>query len=331
MPPATNASSSFTFLPQGAIIQEFRVAGKNIVQSFPRAQDFREINTAYFGETIGRTTNRVKDGVIRGLNGRDYELKKNNGPNSLHGGLLGWGKRDWQGPVAEQRNGREGVKFVYESKDGDEGYPGTVEARVWYSAWEEEGKTLLEAEYEVEMVGDEVDETVVGVTNHSYFNISDGPTIEGTQITLGTDKYLPIDATGIPHGNVSSYPGTDKPFVLGPTEPDIDDCFIVDTDASSIPIDTRSRPLRSLAKLHHPSSGLHLEISSTEPAFQFYTGKYVDIPATEGAPARGPRCGLCVEPSRYVNAVNVPEWRNMCLLRKGQKWGAKSVYRAWKD
>lgn len=198
MPPATNASSSFTFLPQGAIIQEFRVAGKNIVQSFPHAQDFREINTAYFGETIGRTTNRVKDAVIKGLNGKDYELKKNNGPNSLHGGVLGWGKRDWHGPVAEQRNGREGVKFVYESKDGDEGYPGTVEARVWYTAWEEEGKTLLEAEYEVEMVGDEVDETVVGVTNHRYIaRISctaqaNRDTVTSTSVTAQRSKALKL-------------------------------------------------------------------------------------------------------------------------------------------
>lgn len=349
MPSATKSSSSFTFIPQGAIIQEFRVGSHNIVQSFPRTQHFKdsEINTAYFGETIGRTTNRIKDGVIRGLNGKDYELKKNNGPNGLHGGEFGWGKKDWNGPVAEERNGREGVKFVYESPNGEEGYPGTVNARVWYTAWEEDGKTVLEAEYEVELVGDEVEETVVGVTNHryhsyrsmavfrladrflSYFNLSNNPTIEGTHVTLCTDKYLPIDATGIPRGNISSYPGTDKPFTLGTNEPDIDDCFVIDTEASAVPLDTRTRPLRMLAKLHHPSTGLNLEISSSEPAFQFYTGKYVDIPAVEGAPARGPRCGLCVEPSRYVNAANVPEWRSMCLLRKGQKWGAKSVYKAW--
>lgn len=142
------------------------MAGRNIVQSFPRAQDFREVNTAYFGETIGRTTNRIKNGVIKGLNGKDYELKKNNGPNGLHGGELGWGKKDWEGPIAEERNRRESVKFVYESRDGEEGYPGTVEARVWYAAWEEEGKTVLEAEYEVEMTGNEVTETVIGMTNH---------------------------------------------------------------------------------------------------------------------------------------------------------------------
>ena len=155
-------------------------------------------------------------------------------------------------------------------------------------------------------------------------------TIESTQVSLGTDQYLPIDSTGIPDGRITSYSGTDKPFILRAEEPDIDDCFVIDPDFANIPIDTRPRPLKMLAKLFHPDTGLNLEVHSTEPAFQFYTGKYIDVPAVEGSPARGPRSGLCIEPSRYVNAPNVPEWRNMSLLRKGQTWGAKNVYKAWK-
>ena len=166
----------------------------------------------------------------------------------------------------------------------------------------------------------------------SYFNLGPSTTIEGTQCVLGTDKYLPIDSTGIPTGSIEAYAGTqtNKPFLLGETEPDIDDCFVVDTDPSSVPLDTRSRPLKMLASLYHPMTGLHLEVESTEPAFQFYTGKHINVEAADDSPARGPRSGLCVEPSRYVNAPNVPEWRSQCLVKKGQIWGAKNVYKAWK-
>ena len=167
---ASAEESAFTFLPQGAIIQEFKVAGYNIVQSFSDPEHFRTHNSPFFGETIGRTTNRIKNGRLDDLNGKTYTLALNNGDHSLHGGKVGWGKRIFEGPEPTNRNGREGVFFKYLSKDGEEGYPGTVELRVWYTAYKEHdadlSKTVLEAEYEVEFVGDECEETVVGVTNH---------------------------------------------------------------------------------------------------------------------------------------------------------------------
>ena len=160
--------SAFTFLPQGALIQEFKVADINIVQGFPDAKFYKTHNAPYFGETIGRTTNRIKDAKIENLNGKTYTLAANNGPNSLHGGDEGWGKKDFEGPKPVNKDGKEGVGFRYLSKDGEEGYPGTVECRVWYMAGIEDGKTVLEAEWEVEFVGNECEETVVGVTNHRY-------------------------------------------------------------------------------------------------------------------------------------------------------------------
>ena len=162
---------SFRFLPQGAIIQEFSVAGHNIVQSFPNEQLYRSLpDTFFFGETIGRTTNRIKNATIDDLNGRSYKLAQNNGPNSLHGGRIGFGKRIFEGPEAVNHHGKEGVLFKYISPHMEEGYPGTIELRVWYTAWKEaeggKSKSVLEIEYEVEMVGSECEETVVGVTNH---------------------------------------------------------------------------------------------------------------------------------------------------------------------
>lgn len=335
---ASQNESAFTFLALGGIIQEFRVAGRNIVQGFPAQEQYVKYNTANFGETIGRTANRLKDAAINDLNGQSYSLEKNCGPHSLHGGTHGWGRRIFQGPRPVNRNGTEGLLFTYLSKHGEQGYPGTVELKLWYLASKEgagtpDAKTVLEVEYEVEFVGDECEETVVNVTNHSYFNISDGPTIEGTQAQLYTDRYLPADSTGIPIGKIERYAviNVTSPYVLGKLAPDIDDCFVIDTDPSQVPLDTRNRPLRQLASFSHPSTGLHLEVHSTEPAFQFYTGKQVDVPAVEGAPLRGPGAGFCVEPSRFINAPNEPEWKHMCLLKKGQVWGSKIVYKAWKE
>lgn len=104
----------------------------------------------------------------------------------------------------------------------------------------------------------------------------------------------------------------------------------MEPDASKIALDTRLQPLKRLAQFHHPSTNLHLEVHSTEPAFQFYTGKYIDVPEVDGIPARGEAAGFCIEPSRFVNAANVPEWRSMVLLKRGQIFGCKNVYKAWK-
>lgn len=165
-------SDSFTFLPRGGIIQEFKVDGTNIVIGFPSADSYKSEHSPFFGETIGRVANRVSGAKINNLNSKSYQLTANNGPHSLHGGPTGWGKRDFEGPTPVERNGREAVLFKYLSKDGEEGYPGTVELRLWYIAGidKDEGidKTSLEIEYEVELVGNEVDETVVAVTNHRY-------------------------------------------------------------------------------------------------------------------------------------------------------------------
>jgi aldose 1-epimerase len=166
-----------------------------------------------------------------------------------------------------------------------------------------------------------------------YFNLSGAPTFTGTEVELATNLYLPVDDGGIPTGGPVPYPGieTNKVFTLTASEPDIDDHFIMNQQSSSIPIDTRSEPLKKLVKAYHPETGIHLEVLSTEPSFQFYTGKYIDVPAVDGVPARGPRAAFCVEPHRYVNAANVEEWKSQVLLKKGKVYGSRIVYRGWSD
>jgi aldose 1-epimerase len=164
------SSTAFTFLPLGAIIQEFNINGRNIVQGFPTAELYKKYNAPFFGETIGRIANRVSNAKINDLNGKSYQLAANNGPNSLHGGDLGWGKREWEGPSDVERNGKQATLFKYISKDGEEGYPGTVEVKVWYVQEKEKDggveKEVLHIEFEAELVGDEVGETAINITNH---------------------------------------------------------------------------------------------------------------------------------------------------------------------
>lgn len=114
-------------------------------------------------------------------------------------------------------------------------------------------------------------------------------------------------------------------------DPDIDHCFIMNEDPSSVPLDTRKLPLQRLVHARHPESGINLEVYSTEPAFQFYTGKYIDVPPVGSLPARGSRSAFCVEPSRYVNAINVDEWKGMVVLQRGQRYGSRIVYKGWRD
>ncbi|KAI1103002.1 aldose 1-epimerase [Jackrogersella minutella] len=342
-------ADEISFLPLGAIIQSFKVGGTNIVQGFPTQELYAEHNSPHFGATIGRVANRISDAKIDSINGgKSYTFAANNGPNTLHGGNVGWGKRIWKGPnpvglrkipgVEGELQGGETVEFVLTSEDGDEGFPGEVIVKVFYTAGKvvENGKeiTVLGQEYDAELVGG-AEETVVNITNHSYFNLSGGPSIEGTVVQLCTDSYLPLSEWGIPTTGPTAYSkvATTTPFTLGAEGPDFDDCFIVDPSSSpsSVPIDTRTLPLTKLVSAHHPESKIHLDVLSTEPAFQFYTGKWIDVPAVGGAPARGPRSGFCVEPSRFVNAINVDDWKSQMLLKKGEKYGARIVYKAWKE
>ncbi|KAB5518118.1 galactose mutarotase-like domain-containing protein [Coniochaeta sp. 2T2.1] len=339
-------ASEISFLPLGAIIQSLRVGDVDIVQGFPSQSLYESHNDPYFGETIGRVANRISNAKLNSLNGgKSYALAANNAPNSLHGGVVGWGKKIWDGPKpvgvkqipgVDGLEGGESVKFTLTSPNGDEGFPGTVEASVVYTAGKQtqDGKevVVLGIEYEAELTGG-ADETVINMTNHSYFNLTNNPTIEGTVVTLVTNTYLPVDDGGIPTSGPAPFSKVEggKAFTLGAQEPDIDDCFVIDEAFDKLPIDTRSQPLRKLVEALHPDSKVHLEVLSTEPAFQFYTGKYIDVPAVAGLPARGARSGFCVEPSRYVNAANVEEWKGQMLLKKGEKYGARIVYRAWKE
>ncbi|KAI9680831.1 MAG: hypothetical protein M1817_004271 [Caeruleum heppii] len=357
----TTSDDAFHIIPQGAIIQSFCVGHQNLVLGFDEAGAYSDHDTAYFGETIGRVANRVQDARLNHLNGRSYELDANQGVHSLHGGEQGWGKKIWDGRRTKTEDGREALVYRYRSGHGDAGYPGAVDAVVTYSGGIDQDdagrrRTILRIEYEVRMREDQedgVEETVVNLTNHrhealsdsasppwsadvkssSYFNLGARPTIEGTEVTLSTDLHLPLDEDGIPRLGPQRHPSirAHQPITLGTLEPRFDECLVLNPVPSTVPLDSRQHPLRTAARFHHSSTGLNLEVRTTEPAFQFYTGDHVDIPAVGDAPPRRSRAGFCVEPGRYVNAVNVEDWRGMVVLRRGQVYGSRTEFIAWED
>lgn len=342
-------SSPVQFLPLGAIIQSIVVGGHNVVLGFESQDDYTSIDHPYFGETIGRIPNRLSDGLICGLNGRDYTMSKNErGITTLHGGPNGWGKKLWQGPEIFVDGPKLVNLFTLRSPDGDEGFPGELEARVKYIVEKRvssyDGCTrgteevILDIEYEVEMIGKEGDitETVCAMTNHSYWNLSGGSTVSGTAVTLFSDQYLEVDSNQIPTGRVLEYPGIKAYTTVEYSDkgPVIDDCFILDANVNSIPLDTRSRPLRRYASLYHPVTKLHLEAETTEPSFQFYTGDGINVVQgidanCSGIKRYGPRSGMALEPNRYINAANRSEWRHLVLLKKGERWGCRNRFTVW--
>lgn len=338
------SDAPIAFLPFGATIQTFKVKGINIVQGFDTQEQYAKYNGPYFGETIGRVANRISGAQVDSLSSKAWPLVNNDRGNTLHGGTTGWGKRIWSGPKpvglrevpgVSGLQGGESVEFTLVSEDGDEGFPGKVEVKVVYTSGtvtNEAGKEVLVLGIDYEATLAEGEETAINMTNHSYFNLSGEPTIDGTDVTLATNLHLPVNDIAIPTGGPEPFSfDTSKTFHLTATEPFVDHCFVVATEPGSIPLDTRSSPLRVNLAAHHPGTGIHLEVLSTEPAFQFYTGDGTDVPAVDGLPARGARAGFCLEPSRWVNAPNVPEWKSQTLLKKGETYGARIVYKGWSD
>lgn len=342
--------SPVKFLPLGAIIQEFWIGSRNIVLGFKTQDEYQSRQHPYFGETIGRIPNRLSDGRITGLNGRDYVFVRNErNATTLHGGVVGWGKQIWDGPHTVKRRSRDAVLFTLRSPDGDEGFPGQVDARVWYTVeergQEEEGQgdtgtrttrrgaeeVVLDVEYEIEMTGDEADvsETVCSMTNHGYWNLGDGPTVAGMEVEFDTDLHLEVDDLQIPTGRILPYPAVTRgqPVSFTSAWPVIDDCFVLETDPRTVPLDTRDLPLRRYVTMSHAGTGIRLEGFTTEPTFQFYSGDGIRVgDAGAGGSSALPRAGIALEPNRYVNAVNMPEWRSMVHLKRGQTWGCRNRF-----
>jgi aldose 1-epimerase len=277
----------------------------------------------YFGSIVGRYANRIAKGKFT-LNGKQYTLANNNGPNALHGGLKGFDKVVWEPKILATRAGAA-LQLQYVSQDGEEGYPGTVTVKAVYSLDEENNLRL-----DLSATTDK--ETIINLSQHSYFNLAGRGDILNHEVTINADKFTPVDATLIPTGELRPVQDTPfdfrKPSSIGARIKQEDEQlrFGNGYDHNWI-INKPTGQLALIATVYEPTSGRVLEVSSTEPAVQFYTGNHLDGTLKgKGGWVYQFRNGLCLEPQHYPDSPNHPEFPSV-TLKPGEEYHNTIIYR----
>jgi aldose 1-epimerase len=269
-------------------------------------------NPRYFGGLIGRHANRIGSGRFL-LNGTEFQLTQNNGANHLHGGAKGFDKRVWR-VIDPLPNDAASLRLEYFSPDGEEGYPGNLTAEVTYTL---SNDNELKTEYRATTDR----ETIVNLTNHSYFNLAGRGEILGHELTLQAGAFTPVSQELIPTGEITSVHDTEmdfrrsRPIAHG----GYDHNFVLSNyDGSS---------LQPAARLYEPASGRVLEILTTEPGIQFYSGNFLDGSLKgKGGAVYYQYTGLCLEPQHFPDAPNHANFPST-VLRPGEVYQHVSVYR----
>jgi len=281
--------------------------------------------TPYFGCLVGRYGNRIADARFS-LDGVDYTLAKNDGENSLHGGDVGFDKVVWDASSAETADG-SALTLTYLSADGEEGYPGNLSLKAVYTLTSQNGLRL-----DYTATTDQA--TVLSLTQHSYFNLAgqgEGD-ILGHEIMIDADRITPVDGTLIPTGELRSVKGTaldfTVPHVIGERIGDDDEQLGLGGgyDHNWI-LNSGGGDLALAAQVHEPTSGRILEVFTTEPAIQFYSGNFLDgtLTGKEGKVYQY-RYGFCLEPQHYPDSPNQPDFPST-VLRPGETYTNTIEYR----
>jgi aldose 1-epimerase len=310
----------------GAILTELHVPDRDgqlgdVVLGFDNLDGYRA-GHPYFGATVGRVANRIARGRFT-LDGKEYRLATNNGPNALHGGKKGFDKVVWQAE-AVPGSGGPAVRLRYRSPDGEEGYPGNLDVVVTYTLTDDNAVRI-----DYEATTDKP--TPVNLTNHSYFNLAGAGSgdVLGHELMLAADRYTPSDDTLIPTGEVRPVRGTPLDFTtpaaigarLGQLKAEpigYDHNFVLRGDGRS--------PVLA-ARVREPKTGRVLELSTTEPGVQFYTGNFLDGTSKgKGGAVYRKHAGFCLEAQHFPDSVNHPEFPST-ILRPGKTSTQTTVYK----
>ena len=279
----------------------------------------------FFGVLVGRYGNRIGNARFA-LDGKTYTLAKNNGVNSLHGGLKGFDKYVWKTREVASPDGLA-IELTHVSPDGDEGFPGTLSATVRYT-WTDANALRIDYTATTDKP------TVINLTNHSYFNLSAGAaaTVLDHTLQLAADKFTPVDKGLIPTGELRPVAGTPfdfaKPRRVG-EQIDKDDeqiKFGGGYDHNFVLRQPANGTMRLAARVAEPTSGRIMEVTTTEPGVQFYTGNFLDgsVKGRGGKPYVK-RSGLCLETQHYPDSPNRPDFPSV-VLRPGQTYKTSTQY-----
>jgi aldose 1-epimerase len=295
---------------------------KNIVLGFDSLEPYLA-GVPYFGATVGRYANRIAGGKFT-LDGKTYQLPQNDGANSLHGGRKGFDKRVWTAEPSETPQG-PALRLTYVSADGEEGYPGQLTAHVTYQLGNDDTLTIA---FEATTTAP----TPVNLANHAYFNLSGDPkqAILDHVLTIDADRFTPVDATLIPTGELRAVAGTPfdfrKPAVIGSRIEARDEQLTRGHgyDHNWVLNKSQLGALTLAAVLTDPKSGREVELRTTQPGVQFYSGNFLDGKPAGTGTVFAHRTGLCLETQHYPDSPNKPAFPST-ILRPGQTYSEKTV------
>ena len=279
--------------------------------------NFNGPSDAFFGAVIGRYANRIAHGTFT-LDGKKYSLPLNNGENSLHGGPHGFNNVVWKAkPIAN------GVELTYLSKDGEAGYPGNLSAMVRY--------TLIKSDLRIEYSATTDKDTVVNLTNHSYFNLAGRGNILNHQLTLHASRFTPVDAGLIPTGELKPVESTPfdfrKPTAVGARiNADDEQLHLGHGYDHNWVLDSGGGKMAEAAEVYDPSSGRVLKVLTDQPGIQFYSGNFLDgsIKGKGGKPDEL-HAALCLETQHFPDSPNHPDFPTT-ELKPGQRYHTVTVY-----
>jgi aldose 1-epimerase len=324
----TNAKGTVVkLISRGATIREWHVADKNgkvddITFGFDEVAGYESADNGYFGTIAGRVANRIAKGKFK-LDGKEYTLATNDGPNALHGGLKrSLDKVVWQGKPFESADG-EGVVFTYTSPDGEEGYPGALACKVTYTLTD---KNELRIDYEA--TTDKA--TPINLTNHAYFNLAGAgaATINDHELKLEANRYTPVDDTLIPTGELAPVKGTPFDFTdfhkIGERVEELGTGTGAGYDHNFV-LNNEDGDLALAATLRDPNSGRVLRVFTTEPGIQFYGGNFLKGQKGKGGKTYAYRSGLCLETQHFPNSINQESFPPV-VLRPGETYKQTCIY-----